>query len=211
LDQQGEGQWPSAEMKQYCSIAGCFVVPVGCRGSELEWRISTSLAERYLMLDLNITQIRSYVLMKMIKKTFIDPYFKEVVSSYMCKTVLFHCIANSDLNIWRENNLLSCLSQCLYLLFNNVINENCPHFIIPENNLMRGKISSVVKPCILHILNNIINGEGVALLGIKCDDLGSRLHLKFYNLCPSQTIFYMIWLDGVPIFGAKDLLKLYRH
>ncbi|XP_060593519.1 uncharacterized protein LOC132747994 [Ruditapes philippinarum] len=190
LDQQGDSQWPSAEIKQYCSRTGCLVVPVGCRGSEheqLEWRISTSLAERCLMLNLNITQIRCYVLMKMVIKSFLDPQFEDVISSYMCKTVLFHCIANSHFNIWRENNLLSCLSLCLYLLYDNIINENCPHFIIPENNLMRGKISPVDKPYILEILNNIINSAGVALLGIECDGLGSRLHLKFYNLCPFKT------------------------
>jgi hypothetical protein len=49
---------------------------------------------------------------------------------------------------------------------------------------MRGKLSPAVKPYILEILNNIINSEGVALLGIRCDDLGSRIHLKFYNLSP---------------------------
>ncbi|XP_060589856.1 uncharacterized protein LOC132745038 [Ruditapes philippinarum] len=190
LNQQGEGQWPSPEMKQYCNRTGCFVVPVGCRWSDyrqLEWRISTSLAERCLMLNINITQIRCYVLMKMIIQSLIDPQFENVISSFMCKTILFHCIANSHFNIWRENNLLSCLLLCLNLLYNNIINENCPHFIISENNLMRGKISSVVKPYILEILNNIINSAGVALLGIKCDDLGSRLHLKFYNLCPFKT------------------------
>ncbi|XP_060581900.1 uncharacterized protein LOC132738421 [Ruditapes philippinarum] len=190
LNQQGEGQWPSAEMKQYCSRTGCFVVAVGCSGSEheqLEWRISTSLAERCLMFNLNITQIRCYVLMKIILKTFTNPLFKDVITSFMCKTVLFNCISNTHSNIWRENNLLSCLSLCLYLLYNNIINENCPHFIIPGNNLMRGKISPAVKPYILEILSNIINSEGVVLLGIKCDALGSRLHLKFNNLCTIKT------------------------
>ncbi|XP_060555623.1 uncharacterized protein LOC132716375 [Ruditapes philippinarum] len=190
LDQQDEGQWPSAEMKQYCSRSGCFVVGVGCRGSkheQLEWRISTSLAERCLMFNLNITQIRCYVLMKMILKTYITPFFQDVISSYMCKTVVFHCIANTHSNIWRKNNFLPCLTQCLYLLYTNIINENCPHFIIPGNNLMRGKISPAVKPYILEILNNIINSKGLALLGIKCDSLGSRLHAKFNNLCPIKT------------------------
>ncbi|XP_060592886.1 uncharacterized protein LOC132747503 [Ruditapes philippinarum] len=190
LDQQGEGQWPSAEMKQYCSRTGCFVVGVGCSGSEheqLEWRISTSLAERCLMFNLNITQIRCYVLMKIILKTFINPLFKDVITSFMCKTVLFHCISNTHSNIWRENNLLSCLSLCLYLLYNNIINENCPHFIIPGNNLMRGKISPAVKPYILEILRNIINSEGVALLWIKCDALGSRLQRKILNLGTIKT------------------------
>ncbi|XP_060573998.1 uncharacterized protein LOC132731764 [Ruditapes philippinarum] len=216
LDQQGEDQWPSAEMKQYCSRTGCFVVGVGCRGSEheqLEWRISTSFAERCLMFNLNISQIRCYVLMKIILKTFINPLFKDVISSFMCKTVLFNCISNTHSNIWRENNLLSCLSLCLYLLYNNIINENCPHFIIPGNNLMRGKILPAVKPYILEILNNIIDSEGLALLWIKCDDLGSRLHLKFSNLCAikkgdiiSETLLYNL---AISISGT--LIETYYH
>jgi hypothetical protein len=125
--------------------------------------------------------------MKMILKTLINPLFQDVISSYMCKTVLFHCVANTPLYTWRENNLLSCLSLCLYLLYNNVINENCPHFIIPGNNLMSGKISPVVKPYILEILNNIINSEGAALFEIKCNDIGSRFYLKFSNFCPIKT------------------------
>ncbi|XP_060574016.1 uncharacterized protein LOC132731778 [Ruditapes philippinarum] len=215
LYQQGEGQWPSAEMKQFCSRTGCFVVGVGCSGSEheqLEWRISTSLAERCLMFNLNITQIRCYVLMKIILKAFINPLFKDVISSYMCKTVLFNCIANTNSNIWRENNLLSCLSLCLYLLYNNIINENCPHFIIHGNNLMRGKILPAVKPHILEILNNIINSDGMALLGIKCDDLGSRLHLKFYNLCPfkKSDIISGILLFNLAVSLSENLKYTYN-
>ncbi|XP_060560706.1 uncharacterized protein LOC132720567 [Ruditapes philippinarum] len=207
-DQHSDAQWPSAEIKQYCSRTGCFVVPVGYRGSEheqLEWRISTSLAERCLMFNLNITQIRCYVLMKMIIKSFLDPQFEHVISSYMCKTVLLHCIANSHFNIWRENNLLSCLSLCLYLLYNNIINENCPHFIIPENNLMRGKISPAVKPYILEIVNNIINSKGAAMLGIKYDDIGSRLQFKFFNLCRFQTSKY---ISGLLLYDTATNISI---
>ncbi|XP_053389516.1 uncharacterized protein LOC128552494 [Mercenaria mercenaria] len=186
LDQQG--QWPSDDMKRYCSNTGCFVVGVGGKGSEneeLEWRISTSLAERCLMFNLNITQLRCYVLMKMILKNFIKPSFENTISSYMCKTVLFHCIANTHSNIWREENLLVCLSLCLFVLNNCLLNENCPHFIIPGNNLMKGHISHESKPYIIEILQYIINSEGKALQGILCDDLGARLQLKLSNLVTS--------------------------
>ncbi|XP_045157494.2 uncharacterized protein LOC123523840 [Mercenaria mercenaria] len=183
LDQQGVGQWPSDDMKRYCSSTGCFVVGVGSKeNEELELRISTSLAERCLMFNLNITQIRCYILMKMILKTFIKPHFGDSISSFMCKTVLFHCIANTHSNVWRENNLLVCLSLCLFVLYNSILNENCPHFIIPENNLMKGYFSHESKPYLLEILQNIINSEGRALLEIECDDLGARLQLKFSNL-----------------------------
>ncbi|XP_045157380.2 uncharacterized protein LOC123523789 [Mercenaria mercenaria] len=181
LDKQGVGQWPSDDIRRYCCNTGCFVVGVGSKGSEneeLEWRISTSKAERCLMLNLNITQIRCYVLMKMVLKTFIKPHFSDTISSFMCKTVLFHSIANTHSNIWREDKILVCLSLCLFVLYNCILNENCPHFIIPGNNLMRGHISHEYKPYILEILQYIINSEGRALLGIECDDLGARIQLK---------------------------------
>ncbi|XP_045157383.2 uncharacterized protein LOC123523790 [Mercenaria mercenaria] len=169
LDWQGAGQWPSDDIKRYCCSSGCFVVGVGSKGSdheELEWRISTSLAERCLMFNLNITQIRCYVLMKMILKTYIKPHSEDTISSFMCKTVLFHCIANTHSNIWRENNLLVCLSLCLYILYNSILNDNCPHFITPGNNLMRGHISRGSKPYILKILQSVIRSEGTLLMGI---------------------------------------------
>ncbi|XP_053405482.1 uncharacterized protein LOC123522902 [Mercenaria mercenaria] len=189
LNQQGVGQWPSDDMRRYCSRTGCFVVGVGKKNSEneeFEWRISTSLAERCLMFNLNITQIRCYVLMKMILKTYIKPHYEDAISSFMCKTVLFKVIAqfNTHSNFWTENNLLVCLSMCLFVLYNCILNQNCPHFIIPGNNLMIGHINHESKPHLLEILLYILHSEGTALLKIECDELGSRLQLKLNNLCP---------------------------
>ncbi|XP_053385068.1 uncharacterized protein LOC123537349 [Mercenaria mercenaria] len=190
LNWQGACQWPSDDMKRYCSNSGCFVVGVGSKGSdneELEWRITTSLAERCLMFNLNITQIRCYVWMKIMLKTFIKPLYKDTISSFMCKTVLFQLIANTHSDFWRETNLLVCLSSCLFVLYNSVLNENCPHFIIPGNDLMAGHIAHESKPHVLEILQFIIYSEGTSLLGIKCDGLGSRLQLKLNNICLFKT------------------------
>ncbi|XP_053403572.1 uncharacterized protein LOC128558436 [Mercenaria mercenaria] len=74
LDRQGIGRWPTVDMKRFAENNGCFVVAVGSKVNQnlnLEWRISTSQAERCVMFSLNITQIRCYVLMKMILETFL--------------------------------------------------------------------------------------------------------------------------------------------
>jgi tetratricopeptide (TPR) repeat protein len=185
MNQQSEGQWPTYDMKQYCKDTGCFVVGVGRKGSvneELEWRISTSLAERFLMLSLNITQIRCYVLMKMIMKTFITTQCPDSISSFMCKTVLLHCIKSTINNAWKENTLLICLNYCLTILYNCVVNEYCPHFIIPENNLMARRFTPVTKQIILDRLSCIISSNGSALLEIECDQLGFRIQNTFLRL-----------------------------
>ncbi|XP_060576616.1 uncharacterized protein LOC132733938 [Ruditapes philippinarum] len=183
--QQGEGQWPTYDMKQYSKDTECFVVGVGGKDSEneeLEWRISTSLAERYLMFNLNITQIRCYVLMKMISKSFINTQCPDSISSFMCKTVMFHCISSTDNNAWNENTLLICLNYCLTILYNCILNDNCPHFIIPENNLMARRFTPVTKQVILDTLSYIISSNGSALLEIECDHLGFRIQNTFLRL-----------------------------
>ncbi|XP_053402722.1 uncharacterized protein LOC128558009 [Mercenaria mercenaria] len=198
LGRQGIGIWPTEEMKRYCENTGCFVVSVSSKSGlyeEFEWRISTSLAERFLMFSLNITQMRCYIVMKMILKTFINPRCNGVLSSFMCKNVLLHCIQNTQSNSWRPSNLLACLTCCLIVLENFVGQINCPHFIIPENNLMVGRIFPRNKHKILEILQNIIRSEGRALLEIPIDNLGPTLQVRmsmygaFQYYCTSAEIY----------------------
>ncbi|XP_053405426.1 uncharacterized protein LOC128558953 [Mercenaria mercenaria] len=216
LLRQGIGRWPTEDVKRYCENTGCFVVPVSSKNGqheELEWRISTSQAERCLMFSLNITQLRCYILMKMILKTFINPGCNGVLSSFMCKTVLFHCIQNTHSNNWVQSNLLPCLMCCLTVLKNFVRQENCPHFIIHENNLMSERISLLNKYKILEILQNIIQSEGHALLEIPIDDLGTRLMVKMnidgafqYHKTPAQIhaqISAQLLLDIAGSVGAS--------
>ncbi|XP_045192180.1 uncharacterized protein LOC123548738 [Mercenaria mercenaria] len=196
LVRQGIGRWPTEDMKRYCETTGCLVVPVSSKNGqneELEWRISTSQAERCLVFNLNITQLRCYILMKMILKTFINPQCDGVLSSFMCKTVLFHCIQNTHSNNWQQSNLLACLMCCLTVLQNFVRQENCSHFIIPKNNLMSGRISPLNKLRIHEKLQNILQSKGRVLLEIPTDDLGTRLQMKInmgetiqYNATPGQ-------------------------
>ncbi|XP_053401564.1 uncharacterized protein LOC128557677 [Mercenaria mercenaria] len=196
LVRQGIGRWPTEDMKRYCETTGYFVVAVSSKNGqheELEWRISTSQAERCLMFSLNITQLRCYILMKMILKTFINPRCDGVLSSFMCKTVLFHCIQNTHSNKWVQSNLLACLMCCLTVLQNFLRQENCPHFVIPENNLMAGRISPHNKVRVFEVLQKITQSKGRSLLEIPMDDLGMRLQLKMnmgeafqYHVTPAQ-------------------------
>jgi tetratricopeptide (TPR) repeat protein len=186
LDRQGRGNWPTQDMRRYAASTGCFVVPIGSKVSkypELEWRISTTLAERNLMFDLNITQIRCYVLLKMILKSFLNPGGIIDISSFMCKTVLLHCIENTEPSIWKENNLHTCLINCLLELHSCVQNDCCSHFIIQENNLMAGKLTAETKHELLKNISDFIQNGRLQLLRIGIDDLGHRLQVKL-NMVP---------------------------
>jgi hypothetical protein len=101
-----------------------------------------------------------------------------------CCTIPLYCQFTCIHLERKQLNLLSCLSLCLYLMYNNIINENCIYFSYLRTIRWGVRYHLLaVKPYILEILNNIVNSERVTFLGIKVDDLCSRLHLKFYNIC----------------------------
>ncbi|XP_060598007.1 uncharacterized protein LOC132751785 [Ruditapes philippinarum] len=188
LERQGTGGWPTNEMRRFAARKRCFVVPVGSKVSvypELEWRLSTSLAERYLMFNFNITQIRCFVVLKMILKSFLIPQGVINISSFMIKTVLFHCIENTESSLWVDNNLLTCLIFCLQELHNCVKNEHCSHFIISENNLMAGQFRFETKNELLGNISDFIQNDRHSLLRIDTDDLGYRLKIKL-NIVPKK-------------------------
>ncbi|XP_060577058.1 uncharacterized protein LOC132734350 [Ruditapes philippinarum] len=188
LKRQGTGRWPTHQMRKLAAETRCFVVPTGskvCVYPELEWRISTSLAERFLIFNFNITQIRCYVLLKMILKSSLNPKGEINISSFMIKTILFHCIENTELSIWVDNNLLTCMIFCLQELHSCVQNEQCFHFIISENNLMAGQFTLETNHELSQNISDFIQNDRQLLLRIDTDDLGYRLQVKL-NMVPPK-------------------------
>ncbi|XP_060580328.1 uncharacterized protein LOC132737109 [Ruditapes philippinarum] len=63
-ERPGVMRWLSSECVRYAASCVCFVVGTSSKIAtypELEWRISTSLPQRCLMFNLNITQLKCYV------------------------------------------------------------------------------------------------------------------------------------------------------
>ncbi|XP_053398274.1 uncharacterized protein LOC128556681 [Mercenaria mercenaria] len=216
LERQGLGRWPTPDMKRNVVRNGCFVDPVGSKISinrEIEWRISTTLAERCLMFDLNISQIRCYVLMKMILKSHLNNGSENNISSYMCKTILLHCVENLEPNVWQEGNLITCLTYCCLQLYHCLLNEQCPHFIINENNLMAGKFSAEEKHHLLARLSDLIQNDGLGLLGILFDDIGERLKIKLsmipqlLNYVPSPPVEICEEFSGLLYYDLSNLVR----
>ncbi|XP_060564178.1 uncharacterized protein LOC132723473 [Ruditapes philippinarum] len=209
LDRQGIGRWPTQDMRRYAASTGCFVVATGSKVSvypDLEWRISTSLAERCLMFNLNITQIRCYVLLKMILKSFLNPQDEINISSFMCKTVLLHCIENTESSIWTENNLFICLTYCLLELHSCVQNDRCSHFIIRENNLMAGQFTAEKKNELLKKISDFLQNDRQKLLTIDIDDLGHRLQVKL-NMVPNGAYYYQSSIELNEHFMTSEYLN----
>ncbi|KAL4219123.1 hypothetical protein ACF0H5_021706 [Mactra antiquata] len=161
---------PSDQLVQDILQSRCFVVPKGISDgqySDIEWRLSFSCAERLLMFDLNCVHIRCYVLLKYDKTTFLNniPNCKGIVSSNVCKTVLFHPLSQTPKTNWIEEELIENLTKCLQTLKKLIDEENYSHFIMPKNNLLANRLEMAQykkdgREFSLKI-NKILNNEGV--------------------------------------------------
>ena len=90
--------WPSPDLIKQISQGGCELVSVASpysKNKHLEWRISSSSAERILIRTFNIYQIQCYFLLKLILTSFIKPVFPKTLCSYHMKTVMLHTVENN--------------------------------------------------------------------------------------------------------------------
>ncbi|KAH3788695.1 hypothetical protein DPMN_166843 [Dreissena polymorpha] len=75
--------WPSPDIVEKVIAMGAFVTPIGFKGSKhnhVEWRICFNTSETKLVNNLNDTQVKIYVILKMIVNDVLRPQSKEITS-----------------------------------------------------------------------------------------------------------------------------------
>ena len=153
--------WPSPNLIEECKSMGFLVVQAGhpdCDDSHIQWRISFSRQELLFMREFNVVQMKCYVLLKVIKKEFIQKYIKEeTLTSYHCKTCMFYCIEKSTTDFWVPENLAYCLLMCLKQLMSWVSSDNCPNYFIPGENMFDRIRSESLKKQLLDNLGTIVS------------------------------------------------------
>ncbi|XP_045204663.2 uncharacterized protein LOC123557316 [Mercenaria mercenaria] len=207
-------QWPYDHMRRHSEQTGCFVVPTGNSLSEnenYEWRISTSQAERCFMFNMNITQIRCYTMLKIIMKTIIKPLVGETLTSFQCKSMLMNVVENMVNQRWTEDRLLEYILSCLRLLKACVASNNCPHYFIPKNNLLGGRLNRSSRRDIEQELESLIHDGCRKILSVKVDNIGERFILKFSTILELD-----LKSSACPSTNSKDvqlhvLCKLFRR
>ena len=165
--------WPSKETIEEFHAMPCLLVPVGhphCTTNRNQhWRLSFSLQERHLMVNLTDVQYKCYVLLKMIKEGIITPKLGKNLTSYHCKTSLFYTIEENDQSIWRPENLLECVRKCLQRLLTWVEIGFCPNYFLPSSNLFLGKVEDEKLDQLILILTDVVRclAEYIARLRIE--------------------------------------------
>ena len=164
--------------------AGIFLLPLGhpeSSNSPVEWRYSTSFAERLLMFALNESQLKVYILLKMIKSAYIKKIVGDRYSSYHMKTALLYTIEKHSPKIWREHSLLQCVTYCLVTVAKWLREGYIPNYTIADFNLLTGKLKRRELPNLENMIWTMINTNLTCLLNIKSDDLGKRFWSILHN------------------------------
>ena len=173
LTRERQHGWPSSEVIDKCKSLGFLVVHVGhpdSDESDLQWRLSFSHQELLLVRGFNSVQMTCFVLLKVIKKQFIELYIKEeTLTSYHCKTCMFYCIENTRAELWVPENLAGCLRMCLRQLKVWISNNNCPNYFIPGENMFDRIRSGALKNQLSIYLNSILTRYDIFIKALLQD------------------------------------------
>lgn len=179
--------WPGNNVKQTIVQHGVLFVPVGLKGSknqDIEWRISFSVSEKFLIYTFSHTQLLCYALMKILLKDVIaiDLEYSELLCSYFMKTIVFWISEEVSSTIWQQENLIPLFMKCFKRLIYCVEHSICPHFFITENNLFDNKIKGHAQKILLHKLNNLNSyGWRCILFSYQLSNFNFQVSYRFKN------------------------------
>ncbi|XP_063418811.1 uncharacterized protein LOC134701600 [Mytilus trossulus] len=157
--------WPSPDLISKIISCGVLFVPIGYKGSiheNIQWRISFSVAEKFLVFSFSHTQLLCYALLKILLKEVIEKHedLKGLLCSYFLKTLMFWILEETDPCAWRPDNLVPCFKACLQRLLYCVRYSILPHYFIPEYNLFLLRFNSYNQQILITILKNLY-GQGI--------------------------------------------------
>ncbi|KAH3740393.1 hypothetical protein DPMN_047099 [Dreissena polymorpha] len=170
--------WPPVQLLEAARIAPCFLVPAGHPDSDYkreEWRLSPNLIERMLMFSFNMTQIKCYIVLKLIKKSFFANIVGDAITSFHCKTIMFFTIERTHPCLWCEHNLMFVLLLCLHVLRRWLRLGRLPHYIIEGVNLFDGKLSKLLQKRLLVYIDSLIRNNLQDVFCIGIDNISCRL------------------------------------
>ncbi|XP_071126621.1 uncharacterized protein [Mytilus edulis] len=154
---RSNSSWPSYNVKQSIIKHGVLFVPIGVKGlpkENIEWRISFSVGEKFLINTFTHTQLMCYALLKVLLKDVITTYTEceDLLCSYFLKTIIFWISEELPQSIWKPENLIPCFMRCFSRLIYSVEYSVCLHYFIPENNMFENKIEGRVREILLEKL-----------------------------------------------------------
>ncbi|KAH3798853.1 hypothetical protein DPMN_152456 [Dreissena polymorpha] len=141
----------------------------------LQWRVSTTQMERLLMLDLNIQQLKTYIITKMIRKQFLQPVVDDMLNTFHMKTAFLFTVEHFPEELWRDDNLVQCVVFCLKTLRRFLKRRYCPHYTNARVNLFANKLQARDCQALIEKITHMINSKLICIYDLHIDDVGARL------------------------------------
>ncbi|XP_052239720.1 uncharacterized protein LOC127850612 isoform X4 [Dreissena polymorpha] len=201
--------WPPVQLLEAARIAPCFLVPAGHPDSDYkreEWRLSPDLIERMLTFSFNMTQIKCYIVLKLIKKSLFAYIVGDAITSFHCKTIMFFTMERTHPSLWCQHNLMSVLLLCLHLLRRWLRLGRLPHYIIEGVNLFDGKLSKLLQKRLLVYIDSLISNNLQDVFCIGIDNISCRL-----QSCSMRPIVQTGELRGVCLSNSIRLLLKFEY
>ncbi|KAL3847829.1 hypothetical protein ACJMK2_018721 [Sinanodonta woodiana] len=201
--------WPTPKQIENARVYGCFVTPVGHPHSSerhLEWRLSFSITERELTRSFEDTTMKVYILLKMIRKTYIEPFVGDAFSSYHCKVCMFWMRERIQQDQWSNQNLLRCLVLCIRQLYEWATTGFCPDYFIITNDIYDRKIIGSIRNTLVQILGDLLSSNCMFLHGIQCCNLGHHMseQMSRFDRCIIPKIREEIINHDLTLYAASE-------
>ena len=174
--------WPNAYLMMMSMSKGYFLVPVGHKlsdSSDVEWRLSPSLAERMLMFSLTDTHIKCYVLLKHIVKYLVKPILGPSLTSFHCKTAVLTLAERTPWEMWTPERLMECMDMCLRQIISWCRAGWCPNYLLPKENLFAGRMNTRRLTNLMTILLTVYNSQWRIILAFHDWGLSEAIQVAF--------------------------------
>lgn len=123
----------------------------------LEWRLSFTNAEKFLVESWGNTEKYCYFLLKQFKCYYLPD--QDIVSSYYMKTVMFWMCEALPREFWREENLMKGYTLAMSILIHFLLKCEIPNFFIPENNMIDHKDKDECRKIGKYIEEKLYSGQ----------------------------------------------------
>ena len=128
------------DLAEKLKSSSIFAVAIGhalSKDADVEWRLSFSEAEKYLVENWNETQFYCYYLLKNFKMIHLRN--SNVLSSYFIKTVIFWMTDVVPKEWWNPSRLIETFYKALFVLQSMYRTHCLPNYFIPQNNMIGHK------------------------------------------------------------------------
>ncbi|XP_052865563.1 uncharacterized protein LOC128271917 [Anopheles cruzii] len=210
-------QWPTPPMIQKVRSFGCHVVPVGYapkqgqnRYRQLEWKIVFPEAERYLESCLSSTQVKLYLVAKLLLKTFVEtaaPAPAATLGMFGLEHLRAHLFWQCETNYaaWPEDYLGEALLRFLNALLERIKTHRLPDYFLPARNLFENVPERVLVELHRRIFRVTENPAMHLLVALRNLKLPSGT-LAFYPKLRLKRLYAYLAVDN-PLRLVNPLLR----